>query len=494
MQSFIAQPNYGLKTGLRTTARPFLLYIFLVGAPLLGTLGLLQMGQMLSAPASLSGEWGVQSAVQSGEARQGAQIEQRSAVSNLSTLLMQIIVILLAARLVGRLFRALGQPQVVGEMVTGILLGPSLLGWLAPGLSATLFPSESLGALNSLNQIGLILFMFLVGMELNPGLLRGRKHAAVLTSHVSIIIPFFLGTLLALYLYPRFSDEGVAFTHFALFLGTAMSITAFPVLARILTERNLMRSRIGAVTISCAAVDDVTAWCILAGVVLLIRAAGVALPLWLMLSGTALYVCFMLCVTRRALAKLEIIYQKRKALSHDVLGVILLLMLASAWITEQLGIHALFGAFLLGAVMPKGEAFVNAMREKLQGVAVVLLLPLYFAFTGLRTSIALLSGANMWLYCAVIILVAVAGKFGGAALSARLTGMPWREAGAVGVLMNTRGLMELIILNIGLDIGVISPTLFTMMVLMALVTTFMTTPLLNLIYPAQARWPKGEAS
>jgi Kef-type K+ transport system membrane component KefB len=405
---------------------------------------------------------------------------------NLTVLLAQIAVILLASRAVGLLFSKIGQPQVMGEMVAGILLGPSLLGWVAPKISAALFPAVSLGFLNSLSQIGLLLFMFLVGIDLNPRVLRKQKHAAIVTSHVSIIMPFFMGTLLALYLYPRLSDDRVAFTHFALFVGTAMSITAFPVLARILTERNLVRSRVGAMTIACAAVDDVTAWCILAGIILLVRASSVALPLWLTLIGTTAYVGIMLLATRRALQRLEIIYRARAALTQNLLGVILLLVLGSAWITERLGIHALFGAFLMGVIMPKRQEFVHAVKEKLESLTVVLFLPLYFAFTGLRTRLGLLSGPEMWFYCGIIIVVAVAGKFGGATFSARLSGMPWREAGAVGVLMNTRGLMELIVLNIGLDIGVISPALFTMMVLMALVTTFMTSPLLDLVFPAHS--------
>jgi Kef-type K+ transport system membrane component KefB len=402
-------------------------------------------------------------------------------MSNLPLLLIQIAVILFAARIVGCIFGKLGQPQVMGEMVAGILLGPSLLGWLSPGISAALFPPASLGFLNSLSQIGLLLFMFLVGAELDPEILRGRKHTAVVTSHVSIIVPFFLGTLLALYLYPRLSDNSVAFTHFALFVGTAMSITAFPVLARILTERNLLHGRIGAVTIACAAVDDVTAWCILAGVVLLVRSSSVTLPLWLMAFGTATYVGVMWFGIQRALRRLGTEFLKRKSLTQGMMSVILLLVFVSGWVTERLGIHALFGAFLMGVVMPKDQGFVRVLREKLEGLVVVLLLPLYFAFTGLRTSIGLLSGAEMWFYCALIIVVAIVGKFGGATFSARLSGMPWREAGAVGILMNTRGLMELVVLNIGLDIGVISPTLFAMMVLMALVTTFMTTPLLDLV-------------
>ena len=405
---------------------------------------------------------------------------------NLTVLLAQIAVILLASRSVGLLFRKIGQPQVMGEMFAGILLGPSLLGWVAPGISAALFPTASLGFLNSLSQIGLLLFMFLVGIDLNPRVLRKQKHAAIVTSHVSIIMPFFMGTLLALFLYPRLSDDSVAFTHFALFVGTAMSVTAFPVLARILTERNLIHTQVGAVTIACAAVDDVTAWCILAGVVLLVRASSVALPLWLTLAGTAIYVGIMLFATRRALHRLEIIYRARGAMTQDLMGVILLLVLGSAWVTERLGIHALFGAFLMGVIMPKYQEFVHAVKEKLESLTVVLLLPIYFAFTGLRTSIGLLSGADMWFYCGIIVVVAVAGKFGGATFSARLSGMPWREAGAVGILMNTRGLMELVVLNIGLDIGVISSALYTMMVLMALVTTFVTSPLLGLIFPAHA--------
>jgi Kef-type K+ transport system membrane component KefB len=403
----------------------------------------------------------------------------------LLTLILQIAVILLVARAVGLLFRKIHQPQVVGEMAAGILLGPSLLGWVAPGLSAALFPPESLGYLNTLSQVGLLFFMFLVGLEFDPKLLRGRGHAAVVTSHVSIIAPFFLGAALALYLYPRLSDDSVSFTGFALFMGAAMSVTAFPVLARILTERNLLHTKVGAVTIACAAVDDVTAWTILAVVVAIVRASAVETPLWLTLVGTALYLGLMVLGVRRALGWLESFYHSRGRLTQDMVAGVLLLLLASAWTTEWLGIHALFGAFALGAVMPKERGFVHDLSEKLEDVTVVFLLPLFFAFTGLRTSIGLISGGEMWLYTGLILLVAVTGKFGGSALAARATALSWREAGALGILMNTRGLMELVILTIGLELGVISPALFTMMVLMALVTTFMTTPVLEWIYPAR---------
>lgn len=400
---------------------------------------------------------------------------------HLPLLLIQIVVILLAARLVGLIFRKLHQPQVIGEMIAGILLGPSLLGWLAPGVSATLFPPESLGFLNALSQIGLLLFMFLVGLEFDPKLLRNQGHAAVVTSHASIIAPFALGTGLAFYLYPRLSDPNVQFTNFALFMGIAMSITAFPVLARILTERRMLRSKVGMMTIACAAVDDVTGWSILAAIVLFTNASTGATPLWLTLAGTVVYLVVMIFGLRPLVQRLEMSFQKR-GISQDMMTLIFLVLLVSGLVTEWLGIHALFGAFLAGVIMPKQHSFVHALTEKLEYVAVVLLLPLFFAFTGLRTSVGLLNGADMWFYCSLIILVAVIGKFGGSTLAARWTGMAWREASAVGVLMNTRGLMELVVLNIGLDIGILSPTLFAMMVIMAIVTTVMTAPLLHWVY------------
>jgi Kef-type K+ transport system membrane component KefB len=333
-----------------------------------------------------------------------------------------------------------------------------------------------------LSQVGLVLFMFLVGLELNPQTLRERGHTAVVTSHASIIAPFLLGALLALYLYPRLSDDSVTFTQFALFIGTALSITAFPVLARILTERNLLRTHLGTVAIACAAVDDVTAWCILAGVVLLIRSTQLTVPLWLTLVGTIGYVATMVFVIRPILRRMQRSRRGRVNISQNYLALILLVLLGSAWVTEWVGIHAFFGAFLAGVIMPKDRQFVHLMAGKLQDMSVVLLVPLFFAFTGLRASIGLLSSVEMWFYCGLIIAVAILGKFGGSTLAARLTGMQWREAGALGVLMNTRGLVELVVLNIGLDIGVISPALFTMMVMMALVTTFMTTPLLHWVY------------
>ncbi len=400
---------------------------------------------------------------------------------NLFTLTLQLAVVLAVCRLVGELFRLIHQPKVVGEMFAGIMLGPSLLGWIAPHASAYLFPPTSLGFLNALSQVGVVIFMFLVGLGINPGELKKEGHAAVLTSHVSITAPFVLAAFLALFLYPRLSDDSVSFTNFALFMGAAMSITAFPVLARILAERNLLGSRLGTVAIACAAVDDVTGWCILAYIVVLIRAEHSAHSIWMTIGGLAVFGLIMIYAVRPLLRAFTRIYTKKGELSENLLALMILLVLASALLTEYLGIHLLFGAFLMGAIMPKGPRFVRYVLDRFETITITLLLPLFFAFTGLRTNIGLVKGPEMWMYCGLIILVATAGKLGGSTIAAWVTGMPFREAAGLGTLMNTRGLMELVILNIGLDIGVISPALFSMMVLMALVTTFMTTPVLRLI-------------
>ncbi|HET9956857.1 MAG TPA: cation:proton antiporter [Polyangiaceae bacterium] len=406
-------------------------------------------------------------------------------MNSMLLLLLQIGVILVAARGVGLVFRRFQQPQVVGEMAAGILLGPSLLGWLAPNVSAFLFPAKSLVHLGTLSQVGLVLFMFLVGLEFDPKLLRGRGHAAVVTSHVSIVAPFFLGSVLALYLYPRLSDASVAFNGFALFMGAAMSVTAFPVLARILQERKLVHTKVGAVTIACAAVDDVTAWAILAVVIAIVRANALHAPLWLTLAGSLVYMVLMLFVVRPALRLLETRYHRAGRVSQDFLGLIFLLLLASAWTTEWLGIHALFGAFCLGAVMPKDRGLMHEIADKLENVTVVFLLPIFFASAGLKTRIGLVTGAEMWGFFGLIMLVAVLGKFGGSTAAARLVGLSWRESSALGILMNTRGLMELVILTIGFDLGVISPALFAMLVMMALATTIMTTPVIQWLYPLE---------
>jgi len=401
----------------------------------------------------------------------------------LLTLLVQVGLILALSRAMGWLFARFHQPQVMGEMVAGIMLGPSLFGWLAPQAAATIFPADTVQSLNVLSQVGVIFFLFLIGLELDPKLLRNRGHAAVVISHVSIIAPFLLGAGLTLYLYTRLFNNAphMRFTAVALFMGAAMSITAFPVLARILIERNLHKTKVGAVTITCAAVDDVTAWCMLAFVVAVARADGLR-PALLTAALSAAYVAVMFFAVRPFLRRLEVVYGKHGRLSQSVMAVVFLLVLGSAFTTEMIGIHALFGAFLMGAIMPKGTEFVRTISEKLEDFTVVFLLPIFFAFTGLRTSVGLLNRPELWLDTGLIVLVACAGKFGGSAVAARACGLGWREACAIGTLMNTRGLMELVILNIGRDLGVITDAVFAMMVLMALVTTFLTTPLLHWVY------------
>jgi len=421
-------------------------------------------------------------------------------VPNLFNLVLQITVILAVCRLTGSLFRKFHQPRVVGEMFAGILLGPSLLGWIAPHFSTYLFPPSSLGFLNALSQVGVVIFMFLVGLGINPKELKHQGHAAVLVSHVSITAPFVLASLLALYLYPRLSDNSVSFTNFALFMGAAMSITAFPVLARILVEGDIMHTRLGTVAIACAAVDDVTGWCILAYIVVLIRAAHDTTSIWITLGGILLFVVIMIYGVRFLLRGLERTFHKYGEISENRMAFLILLALASALCTERLGIHLLFGSFLMGAIMPKEPKFVRYILDRLETITITLLLPLFFAFTGLRTNVGLLKGPAMWFYCGLIILVATGGKLGGSTIAGWLSGMPIREAAGLGTLMNTRGLMELVILNIGLDIKVISPALFSMMVLMALFTTFMTTPVLEWICPDRilrpelAKTPVKEAS
>jgi Kef-type K+ transport system membrane component KefB len=402
-------------------------------------------------------------------------------MSDIKILLVQISVILIASYSVGWLVGRFRQPQVVGEMIAGIMLGPSLLGWVAPDLSAALFPPASLGLLYSLSQIGLLLFMFMVGLELDTKVLRRLGPTAVVISHTSIIVPFVLGAVLGFHLYPRMAEPGMPFTGFVLFLGAAMSVTAFPVLARILTERNLLGTRLGTLTIACAAVDDVTAWCMLAAIAAIVRSRVNHLTLWQMLAGLTAYLGIMLFVLRPLVRRL--VAEHRDAEVTDrALAALLLCMLASSWATEWLGVHALFGAFFAGVMMPKEKRFAESVRKRLRPLVVVLLIPLFFAFTGLRTSIGLISGSAMMLYCGLVFVVAVAGKLGGSAIAARIMGTPWREAAAIGILMNTRGLIELVILNIGLDIGVITRPLFSMMVVMAVATTLMTTPLLSWVY------------
>jgi Kef-type K+ transport system membrane component KefB len=393
--------------------------------------------------------------------------------------LLALVVVIVVARAFGAIFRRLNQPAVIGEVLAGIFLGPSLLGRLAPDAAAFILPSAIAPFLGVLSQVGVILYMFLVGLDLDTKLLRQRTHTLVAISHASIIAPFLLGAALALWLYPLLSSRDVSFTVFALFMGVSMSVTAFPVLARILTDRQMHKTRLGTIALACAAVGDVTAWCLLAFVVSVVNAEPGRILVTLAL--TSAYIAGVLILVRPAAAWLAQRHTQRDQMTQDTLAIACVALLLSALTTEGIGIHALFGAFLLGAVVPHDSTLAHDLRDKLEDVVVVLLLPAFFAFTGVRTQIGLVNGLDQWLLCGVIIFVASLGKFGGSAVAARLTGLDWRQSASLGILMNTRGLMELIVLNIGLDLGVLSPTLFAMLVIMALVTTLATTPILHLL-------------
>jgi len=398
----------------------------------------------------------------------------------LAILLVQIITIMICARIFGWLCKKIGQPSVVGEIIAGIFLGPSLIGLYFPEFSSVLFPKESLPNLGILSQIGLILFMFVIGMELDLKVLRNKAQDAIVVSHASIVFPFTLGMVLAYFVYSTFAPPNVQFLSFGLFLGIAMSITAFPVLARIVQERGIHKTKLGTIVITCAAADDITAWCMLAAVIAIVKAGSVASSIYIILLS-AIYVIFMLAVIRPFLKRIGELHASRENLSKPIVAIFFVVLLASAYATEVIGIHALFGAFMAGTVMPENSKFRNIFIEKVEDIALVLLLPLFFVFTGLRTQIGLLNDWYLWQITGLIILVAVVGKFLGSALAAKFVGQPWKDSLTIGALMNTRGLMELVVLNIGYDLGILTPEIFAMMVIMALVTTAMTGPALDLI-------------
>lgn len=393
-------------------------------------------------------------------------------------LLFQFIVIILITRIFGYLVSFIAQPTVVGEILAGIVLGPSLLGLYFPETFAALFPTESLSNLNFISQLGLIFFMFVVGMELDFDKVKHQSSASIFISHSSILFPFFLGVALAYWLYPYHAAGKVAFVPFALFIGIAMSITAFPVLARIIKEKRLSDTRFGAMAITCAAADDVTAWYILA-IIIAFSVSGTLGSSIVLLLLIALYVTVMFYVVRPLLAKIG--QTQRESLSMNAMSGIVILLLFSSLVTEAIGIHALFGAFMAGAMMPSSTSsrLKELIAPRLEYVSLLVLLPLFFVLTGLRSEIGLLNDANAWLTCGVIIVVAVFGKLIGSALAAKYMGFHWRDSFALGILMNTRGLMELVVLNIGYEMGILSTELFTMFVVMALVTTMMTGPMLQ---------------
>lgn len=398
----------------------------------------------------------------------------------LAILLGQIITIIVVARFFGWMFRKIGQPTVIGEIIAGIVLGPSLVGMYFPEFSSALFPTDSLGNLQFLSQIGLILFMFVIGMELDLKVLKNKANDAVVISHASIVIPFALGVGLAYYIYYRFAPVGIEFLSFSLFMGIAMSITAFPVLARIVQERGIHKTRLGTIVITCAAADDITAWCILAAVIAIVKAGSFVSSLYVIGMAVA-YVLLMLLVVKPFLKRIGDLYGSKSKLNKPVVAIFFLTLIISAYTTEVIGIHALFGAFMTGAIMPDIAKFRAIFIDKVEDVAVILLLPLFFVFTGLRTQIGLINDPFLWKVTGCIIGVAVVGKFVGSAIAAKFVGQNWRDSLTIGALMNTRGLMELVVLNIGYDLGVLTSEVFTMMVIMALVTTFMTGPALDII-------------
>ena len=446
-------------------ANTFLFYGCMIGVAAVVFLVIRSAGDSLAAPAGV----GAPLAAVAGQS-----------INTLFHALLALAVIVVTARVVGELFGLMGQPAVIGEVIGGIMLGPSLLGRVAPDMYAQLLPASVTPFLGIHAQLGVILYLFLVGLELDlESVIRKSGHTTLAISHASIILPFLLGSGLALVLYPVLSTSDVRFTVFALFLGVSMSVTAFPVLARILTDQEMSKSRMGALALTCAAIDDVTAWCLLALVVSIAQARALDAIRTVALTLAFVFIVLQVVapIVRRFIPRID----RSKDLTRTGLSIVLIAMLASAMTTEYIGIHGFFGAFLFGAIIPHGSRIAGELNRRLHDFVAVLFLPVFFAYTGMRTEIGLVSGLGDWLLCGTIILVACLGKFGGTLVASRLSGLKWRDSAALGILMNTRGLVELIVLNMGLDLGITSPKLFTMLVLMALVTTFMTTPVLRLL-------------
>ena len=452
--------------------QPWLSYGALVGVSLILIWGLLSLGPQLEQ-GKLLGRLAVEHA--------GAASWLESLQHPLALFFLQVLVIVTCSRIVGLLAQKLGQPFVMGEILSGILLGPSLLGMLLPDVSAFLFPVKSLQPLQLLSQLGLIFFMFIIGLELDQELLKKKTWSAVLISHVSIVFPCLLGVGLAVLLYRSFAPAQVSFLSFALFMGISMSITAFPVLARIIQERQLYHTHYGAMALTCAAIGDVTAWCLLA---LVVATVGAQSPLGALITIalSLAYILFMFLVLKPWMAhRLNARIDADGRLPRDVVAGVLIFVLFSALATELIGIHALFGAFMAGAIMPLNPKFREVFIEQVEAISLLVLLPLFFTFTGLRTQIGLLNQPGLWGIALLVIATAVAGKLGGTLLAGRMVQLSWVEACRIGILLNTRGLMELIVLNIGYDLGILSAEMFTILVLMALVTTFMTGPALSLV-------------
>lgn len=393
---------------------------------------------------------------------------------------LTLVIVIAVARFFGLLFRKMGQPSVMGEVLGGIILGPSVVGHFFPAFTANVFHPEAMVFLRHIAEIGITLYLFVMGLEMDLPRLRQSAKSAVLISQMSILVPFALGLLLAYQIYSGYAPEGIGHLEFSLFIGVSLSITAFPVLARILADSRHHKTRLGDLALTCAAIDDITAWCLVAVVTgLLSSSMGGA---WLTIALTVLYVLGMIILVKPLIEKyLPRLEKSAERLPQALLAVAVLGAMASATITDLIGIHAFFGAFMFGAIIPHESLIAKDTTDRLQDFVAILFLPAFFALTGVKTQLGLISGFEHWILCAVIIVLAILGKFGGAFVAAKISGNTTKDATILGLLMNTRGLVELIVLNIGLSVGVLTPTLFTMLVIMALVTTFMTGPLLKVV-------------
>jgi Kef-type K+ transport system membrane component KefB len=446
----------------RTARKHLAIYALAVGAPLLAAIVTCYLGWQLFGATS----------------PQDAEISVPAHSSSLLDLLVALTTIVLASRLFGAAFVRVRQPRVMGEIVAGIALGPSLLGAIAPDVAAALVSPSVHQTLLSIGQLGLILFMFLVGLEFDPSLMRHRGHVALIVSHTSICVPFLGGTLLGLGMYATWYQGEVPLLPFMLFMGLAMSVTAFPVLTRILCDRRIQATPLGALALACAAADDITAWCLLAVLVSLANAdAGAGVT---SIAGAIVFGLVMGGVIRPLLKWM--CRGQPMGLATQLLG-----LFCSALAAEWIGIHAFFGAFLFGLCVPRNTTATAQLKSKFEDLTCTLLMPAFFVISGMRTEFGSLAGFDDWLICGLVIVVATAGKLTGAVLPARATGLTWHESLRLGILMNTRGLMEIVIANIGLECGLIPPKIFTVLIIMALVTTVVTGPLLNLV----ERWPGG---
>jgi Kef-type K+ transport system membrane component KefB len=400
---------------------------------------------------------------------------------------LQLAVIMLACRVVGWVGRKfLGQPLVVGEMIAGVLLGPSLLGLFFPELQAAIFPKEMNNLLYTGAQLGVGLYMFLVGTTLRLDHFASKGRSAMGVSMAGIAAPFFIAYLITPFLVgiPGLFAPGISQTNATLFMGACIALTAFPMLARIINERGLANTTLGTLTLTAGAFDDAASWCVLALVLAAFGAGpGVAV---LAIGGGILWSTFVLMFGRKLLAPLGAMVERDGQMSYTVLGITLILFCLSAFIMDAVGIHAIFGGFILGTVMPRG-LFAAELKKKVEPLAVILLLPMFFTYSGLNTRLDMINSGELLLIAAVILMASVLAKFGACYLAARMSGEDNRTALGIGALMNSRGLMELIIINIGLQKGIIGPALFSMLVLMAVVTTMMASPVFELVYGRKAR-------